>query len=72
MGTMSETLSERIHELLAQGREPILSTTGTRAALDSLVARTETLEVAVAELAETLQELAQTKPHAGRSETPNR
>jgi hypothetical protein len=59
---MSETLSERVHELLAQGREPILSTTGTRAALDSLVARTEALEVAVAELAEALQELDGGRP----------
>jgi hypothetical protein len=57
VGTISETLSERVHELLARRREPILSTTGTRAALDSLVARTEALEVAVAELAEALQEL---------------
>jgi hypothetical protein len=68
---MSETLSERIHELIAQGREPILSTTGTRAALDSLVARTEALEVAIAELAEALQELALTKPPAARSERSN-
>ena len=61
MGSMSDTLSERVQELLAQGREPILSTTGTRAALDSVVARTEALEVAVVELAEALHELAQSQ-----------
>ncbi len=65
MESISETLSERVHELLAQSREPILSTTGTRAALESLVARTASLEVAVAELAEVLEKLTQTKPHAG-------
>jgi outer membrane protein TolC len=62
VGSISETLSERVHELLAQGREPILSTTGTRAALDSLLARTEALEAAVTELAEALQNVAPTKP----------
>ena len=72
MGSISETLSDRVHELLAQGREPILSTTGTRAALDSLLARTEALEAAVTELAEALQDLAPSKPHAGQSETSNR
>ncbi len=61
MGSMSETLSQRVQELLAQGREPILSTTGTRAALDSVVARTEALEVAVVELADALHELAQSQ-----------
>ena len=65
MGSMSDTLSERVQELLAQGREPILSTTGTRAALDSVVARTEALEVAVVELAEALHELAQSQPLRG-------
>ncbi len=67
MGSMSETLSERVQELLAQGREPILSTTGTRAALDSVVARIDALEVAVVELAEALHELAQSQPMNPRS-----
>ncbi len=69
MGSISETLSERVHELLTQAREPILSTTGTRAALEALEARTQALERAVAELAEALQELEQTKARAGRRET---
>ena len=69
MGTMNETLSERVQELLTQAREPILSTTGTRAALEALEARTQALERAVAELAEALEGLSQTKALAGRSET---
>ena len=37
---------------------PILSTTGTRAALESLAARVDALEVAVRELSSVVKELA--------------
>lgn len=60
METPSETLTERVHELIrSRGREPIRSTTGTRAAIDSLAARLEGLEEAVCELSEVVQELAE-------------
>jgi hypothetical protein len=61
VGSISETLSERVHELLGRNRETILSTTGTRAALDSLSARTEALEDAVLELTEAVQQLVQSQ-----------
>lgn len=57
MGTLSDTLSERVNELLSAAREPILSTTGTRAAIESLAARTESLETAVRELTEAVSRL---------------
>jgi hypothetical protein len=60
--TVSESLSERVHELIDVGkREPILSTTGTRAAVDSLAARVEVLEEAVRELTAVVQELAHSR-----------
>jgi hypothetical protein len=60
--SVSESLSERVHELIDSGkREPILSTTGTRAAVDSLAARVEILEEAVRELTFAVQELAQSR-----------
>jgi hypothetical protein len=60
--TVSESLSERVHELIDAGkREPILSTTGTRAAVDSLAARVEVLEEAVRELTAVVQELAHSR-----------
>ncbi len=52
METLSDTLSERVNELLSAEREPILSTTGTRAAIELLAARTQSLETAVRELTE--------------------
>lgn len=58
MGTLSDTLSERVHELLSADREPILSTTGTRAAIESLAARTQSLETAVRELTDAVSKLA--------------
>jgi hypothetical protein len=59
MESLTETLSERVHELIDTGRrEPILSTTGTRAAVDSIAARLEILEEAVRELTIAVQELA--------------
>jgi hypothetical protein len=62
VGNLNETLSERAHELIhSRQQEPILSTTGTRAAVYSLAARTEVLEEAVRELAERVEELAQSQ-----------
>jgi hypothetical protein len=52
MEALSGTPSDRVHELLSAEHEPILSTTGTRAAVDSLAARTRSLETAVRELTE--------------------
>jgi hypothetical protein len=55
--TLSGTLSQRVNELLSAEREPILSTTGTRAAIESLAARTHSLETAVRELTEAVSKL---------------
>ena len=63
MESLNETLSERVHGFLDHDRAPILSTTGTRAALDSLAARTEALEDAVRELTEVVSELAKSEHH---------
>ena len=62
METPSDTLTERVRQLMQTGeRPPILSTTGTRAAIESLAARTEVLEEAVRELTAVVQELAQSE-----------
>lgn len=62
METPSETLSQRVHELVqSRERKPILSTTGTRAAIDSLAARMEVVEEAVEELMAAVRELAQSQ-----------
>ncbi|HWL32680.1 MAG TPA: hypothetical protein VNP89_03665 [Gaiellaceae bacterium] len=63
MNTPSDALSERVHELVhpREVARPILSTTGTRAAIESLAARLETLEEAVREVAAVLEELAQSQ-----------
>jgi hypothetical protein len=62
VGSLSESLSGRVHELIDSGkREPILSTTGTRAAVDSLAARVEILEEAVLELTVAVQELMESR-----------
>ena len=60
METLSEILSERIHEQNMQvlELEPILSTTGTRAAIGLLAARVDVLEATVEELATVIQRLA--------------
>jgi hypothetical protein len=50
---VTEALTERVHDSGAEtrgGQQPILSTTGTRAALAALDARTKTLEAQVREL----------------------
>jgi hypothetical protein len=60
---VTEALVERVNGLRAdtQGDEqPILSTTGTRAALSSLDARTKTLERQVRELAAIVHDLSET------------
>jgi len=58
--TLSEILSERIHEhdMQVLEREPILATTGTRAAIGLLTARVEALEATVEELTSVIQRLA--------------
>ena len=66
MSNLSESLVERVHALVEPGQwEPILSTTGTRAAVDSLAARVEILEEAVRELTVAVQELARSQRAAG-------
>jgi hypothetical protein len=60
---MPETLSERVRDSTVDARrreQPILSTTGTRAALSSLDARTKTLERQVRELAAIVHDLSET------------
>ena len=61
MADLSDTLSSRVEELVrpSQHMEPILVTTGTRAAVASLVARTEALEEAVRELQETVRAITE-------------
>jgi len=64
MENLSDAVLERVHVLMhSEDREPILSTTGTRAAIESLAARTEALEEVVRELVGLVQEVVQ----AGRS-----
>lgn len=61
MRNMPETLSKRVRDLAVDtGRreQPILSTTGTRAALSSLDARTQVLERQVRELSAIVHSLA--------------
>ena len=60
MKTPSDALSDRVHELvqLREQHGPILSTTGTRAAIESLAARVENLEAALGEIASVVEELA--------------
>ena len=61
MADLSDTLSGRVEELVwrPQRVDPILFTTGTRAAVASLVARTEALEEAVRELEETVRAITE-------------
>lgn len=61
MNTPNDTLSDRVRELVRSTEEhsPILSTTGTRAAIESLAGRVETLEQALRELAAAVEELTQ-------------
>jgi hypothetical protein len=52
MDTLDEALRARIDELAGsgEGRQPILSTTGTQVAIAELIARNDRLERAVGEL----------------------
>ncbi len=68
MTTPSDTLSERVHELVhAREARPILSTTGTRAAIESLAARLATLEDAVEEIAAAVQQLTESERATSRT-----
>ena len=60
MDTLDEALRARIDELAGSdaGRQPILSTTGTQAAIAELIARNERLERAVGELSLEIEALA--------------
>ena len=60
MDTLDEALRARIDELAGsgEGRQPILSTTGTQVAIAELIARNDRLERAVGELSLELEALA--------------
>ena len=60
MDTLDEALRTRIDELAGtdDGRQPILSTTGTRVAIAELIARNDRLERAVGELSREIEALA--------------
>ncbi len=59
METLSETLTQRVDELIeSHHRMGFLSTTGTRAAVEELIERNEGLEQAVRELAVEVQRLS--------------
>jgi hypothetical protein len=59
MNSLEQTLDERVGELILshKGRQ-LLSTTGTRAAIEELAARSEGLEQAIRQLALELEQLA--------------
>jgi len=63
--SLSEDLVRRIEEVVRPvgQAEPILSTTGTRAAVESLGVRTQVLEEAVRELAGLMQQIAESQRH---------
>jgi hypothetical protein len=60
MDTLDEALRARIDELAGtdEGRQPILSTTGTQVAIAELIARNDRLERAVGELSLEIEALA--------------
>ena len=51
LGTMADTLVERVDTLVRAGKEPLLSTTPASVAIRELLLRTEALERAVREIA---------------------
>jgi hypothetical protein len=53
-----ETLHRRVDELLAAHKGPFLSTTGTHAAIEELIARSDAHERAIREIAREVEELA--------------
>ncbi len=67
METLSEILSERIyeHQMQASEREPIRSTTGTRAAIGLLAARVDALEATIEELTNVIQGLTRSQSEDG-------
>jgi hypothetical protein len=60
MERLNEALRERLVELTgsSEGRQPILSTTGTQAAIAELIARSDRLEKAIGEIALEVETLA--------------
>ena len=60
MDTLDEALRARIDELAGtdEGRQPILSTTGTQVAIAELIARNDRLERVVGELSLEIEALA--------------
>ena len=60
MDTLDEALRARIDELAGsdEGRQPILSTTGTQVAIAELIARNDRLERVVGELSLQIEALA--------------
>ena len=58
MEAVYETLCERVDELICGYKGPLLATTGTRAAVEEIAARSEGLERALREIASEVQELA--------------
>ena len=51
METLTDTLIERVDNLIEAGKEPLLTTTTTSVAIRELAARNEALEDAVREIA---------------------
>ena len=66
MTDLSETLSNRVAALIRppEQTERVLSTTGTRAAIESLARRTDKLEEAVRELTEAMRVIADSQHHS--------
>ena len=58
MEAVYETICERVDELINADKGPLLATTGTRAAVEELIVRSDRLEKAIREIARELQELA--------------
>ena len=58
MEAVYETICERVDELISADKGPLLMSTGTRAAVEELIARSEGLEKAIREIALEVQELA--------------
>ena len=71
MQTLDQTLAQRVDETFAaHSQEKLLSTTGTRSAVEELARRNEGLEMIVRELALEVQRLSETV--AGLSEPAGR
>jgi hypothetical protein len=58
MEAVYETICERVDESISADKGPLLASTGTRAAVEELIARSEGLEKAIREIALEVQELA--------------